>query len=123
MDDLCSSTKSYGYSGTTQWKPFSYQKRVADVAKLKEKKQDLTNSKSSLVMKCQNLTSYISRTLFIRQEEIPLITEYIDRVKAEPLQLKNNVVKEKFVNLLEVCTSLSTFKNLKSYREIPSSTL
>ena len=48
--------------------------------------------------------------------------EYIDRAKAEPLHLKNNVVKEFFLKLLLIVSSQSDFKNAKKFEEIEETT-
>ena len=103
-------------SEKNDWKVFHYQKRINDVKKVSAKKKELEKSKSSLQTKRSNLTSYIS-SLKSRQEFVPLVSTYIDRAKAEPLHLKNNVVKEMFLKLLRVAADQSR-NRCKSYKDL-----
>ena len=122
-DDANDYKKSFGFSPDSDWKPFLYSKRLQDVQKVLKKKNELKSSKSLPATKRSNLTNFISKTLHSRQEEVPIIGEYIDRVKCEPLHLKNNVVKEMFLKLMKICTGHSNLKNLKSFSEIPENSL
>jgi len=115
-DDANDYKKEYGVTKTADWKPFLYQKRIADVDKVQKKKKELALSKSSGATKRQNLTAYISKTLKSRQEEVPLIGKFVDLAKAEPLHLKNNVTKEMFVKLLKICTAQSNLGSIKAYK-------
>ena len=51
--------------------------------------------------------------------KFPLIGKFVDSAKAEPLPLKNNTIKERFMHLLMICVSQSNLKQLKSFKEIP----
>ena len=59
-------------------------------------KQKLSDS-----TKHQKLLAYIGKELKSRQLRLPLIEHYIDVAKAEPLHLKNNTIKERFVILFK----------------------
>ena len=109
---------TFGSEENDDWKSFCYEKRVADVSKVVLKKKELSKSKAALSTKRSNLTLYISKTLHSRQEELPLLEKYIDCAKAEPLHLKNNVVKELFVKLLKLYTSQSQLGNAKAFSQI-----
>ena len=98
----CNDIKKVGF-GKNDWKPFSYDERVKDAKKALEKSKELAKSKSSKQTKRTNLTTYIRQVLKSRQEEKPLVSKYIERAKSEPLHRKNNVVKELFNKLLQVC--------------------
>ena len=58
-----------------------------------------------------------------RQEEVPLVGEYISVAKCEPLHIKNNVVKEFFVKLLKICVGQSDTSKYKLYKDVPSNLL
>ena len=65
-----------------------------------------------------NITRYI-RDLKSRQEEVPLVGEFIDLAKCEPLHLKNNVCKEMFMKLLSVVISQACIPNsIKYFKEV-----
>ena len=105
------------------WKPFDYEKRLLDAHKVQKKKKELDAKNISHATKRTQLTTYISKTLHSRQEEIPLVDKYVMQAKAEPLHLKNNVVKELFIKLLKIVVSQSSLKNEKSYKNIPTTSL
>ena len=44
--------------------------------------------------------------------------EFIDLAKAEPLHLKSNVVKERFMILFKLCASQNHFGSAKSFKDI-----
>jgi len=91
-------TKSYSLStNSSNWHPFSMEKRIADAKKVTEKKEQLKKKKS--VNRTQ-ITTFISKELKSRQEYLPLVGKYIDYAKSEPLHLKNNCVKEMFMKVL-----------------------
>lgn len=65
------------------------------------------------------LTHFISTELKSRQEEVPLLQHYIDYAKCEPLHLKNNVVKELFMKILNVVLGHSNLpQNMKGFTEL-----
>ena len=86
---------------------------------MKQKKIQLEKSKSSAATKHSNLTVFISKTLNSRQEEVPLLEEHITKAKAEPLHLKNNVVKEHFMKLFQIVFACNNIAVFKSFKEIP----
>ena len=72
----------------------------------------------------QNLTSFIGKSLKSRQEEIPLVGEYIDKAHCEPLHLKNNVVKEMFLKVMNITLSETILpKTLKSFYDLSEGNL
>ena len=85
------------YDKSSDWKPFGYNKRLQDSAKVLKKKSELSKTTNAEATIQQILTSYISTVLKSRQEEAPLVRHYIDIAKCEPLHLKNNVCKELFI--------------------------
>ena len=49
--------------------------------------------------------------------------EFIDLAKAEPLHLKNNVVKERFMILFKLCVSQCHFGPAESFKDISNDSL
>ena len=92
-DDKNDISKKLSLKGDFAWKPFTYEKRIADSAKVASKKSELHKKNMKECMFRQNLTSFIGKSLKSRQQEIPLVGKYIDKTYCEPLHLKNNVVK------------------------------
>ena len=108
--------KSYG----KDWKPFTYEKRIEDSAKVSRKKNELAKSTNAEATKRQKLTSYISNVLRSRQEEVPLVKHYISVAKCEPLHIKNNVCKELFIRFWKDLFGTYTFVKIKSFINIPA---
>lgn len=84
--DTLNLSKEFSWSGDEQWKPFQYNQRLKDAANVTKKKRSMKKTE-----KRNMLTKYISTELKSRQEEIPLVGEYIDLAHSEPLHFKNNL--------------------------------
>ena len=69
--------------------------------------------------KHNQLISYISKKLKSWQMEFPLIGKFVHCAKAEPLHLKNNTVKERFMHMFKICVSQAKLKQVNSFKEIP----
>lgn len=95
-------SKTFGYEMHNSWKPFQYSKRMNDANKVKQFKVENDKSSYAETTKRTKVTTYISKTLNSRQEEVPLVGEFIDCAKAEILHLKNNCAKEMFIKLLKI---------------------
>ena len=115
-------TKKIG-QGKDDWQLFQYSKRLENAEKVSKKEKEFADSKTAKLTQRSKLTTYIGKILQCRQYEVPLVAHYVDRAKAEPLHLKNNVVKEMFLKLLMVCATQSNLKNLKKFKEIPDKEL
>ena len=100
----------FGTSKTNFWKPFPYEKRVSDAEKAVRKYEELEKLNLAQSTKRSKLTSFISNELKSRQLKFPLIGKFIDMAKAEPLHLKNNTVKERFMCLFRICVSVKVTK-------------
>ena len=117
-------TKEFSINGKTYWKPFSYQKRLVDAQQVTQKKKELEKKKVKAKTMRAELTSYISKQLKCRQEEPPLVLEYIDLAKCEPLHMKNNSVKELFMKILRVVLSQAKIpENILAFSEIAGDNL
>ena len=123
-DDKNDISKKFSLKGDFAWKPFTYEKRIADAAKVASKKAELHKRNMKECMFRQNLTSFIGKSLKSRQEEIPLVGEYIDKAYCEPLHLKNNVVKEMFLKVMNITLSETILpKTLKSFYDLSEGNL
>jgi len=112
--------KKFDPSSKSSWKPYDYTKRVEDAKKVTLRKQQLSASKISVTGQRTQLTQYIGTTLKSRQEEIPLVEQYINVAKSEPLHLKNNTTKELFMKIFKIVISYSKVKSFNSFSNIPS---
>lgn len=107
----------------TDWNPFPYEKRIKDAKKAQKKEQELTKGNTKKETQRSNLTSYISKTLRSRQCEIPLVGEYINLAKSEPLHLKNNILKEMFLKLIAISTDKQNLYKFTTFKDVPENTL
>ena len=103
----------------SQWKPFPYDQRVSVAAAVEAKKQKLEATGKSAKSQRTELTKFIA-SKDSRQEFVPLVNEYIDLATCEPLHLKNNVCKEQFMKLLNLCLANAniTSKSIL-FKELP----
>ena len=109
-------TFTFGSTEDHQWKPWNYNKRlkVAGLVEEKKKRQPKISRNS--------LTTYIA-CLGSRQEFKPRMGKYIDCAKAEPLHLKNNVIKEQFMKLFKIAISKTNLKGVKTFANVPKDSL
>ena len=77
------------------WKPFSYEKQLVHANRMQIKKAEFSSRCS--IKKWSKLTTFINE-LDSRQQEGPLLEEYINFSRCEPL--KNNT-KELFKKILQ----------------------
>ena len=82
---------------------------------MKDAKKVATKKKNEPKMSRNKLTTYIATTLKSRQEFEPPVGAYIDFAKAEPLHLKNNVIKEQFMKLFKICIGKTNLKGVKKF--------
>ena len=109
--------KTLGEEPKNYWTPFTYEKRLQDAKKVQAKSMQL-GKKVSAVSLHSKILAYIANESKSRQYKQPLVEEFIDFAKAEPLHLKNNVVKERFIILFKICVSQSDFGSVKSFKDI-----
>ena len=102
------------------WMPFTYEKRLRDVKLVQQKKQLLSKKQITSSTFRTNVTTYI-RSLGSRQEFVPLVGKYVDKARAEPLHLKNNVCKEMFMKIYVIVLELSNVDPcIKQFKDIPA---
>ena len=113
----------YDTGKSTDWMPFTYQQRLNDAKLVEWKKVELLKKNNTAATFRRNTTTYI-RSLKSRQEFVPLVEKYIDKAKAEPLYLKNNVCKEMFMKIWDVVISVAQVNtNIKQFKYIPHNNL
>ena len=105
--------KTFGTSKSNFWKSFAYEKRVSDAEKAGRKYEKLEKLNLAQSTKRSKLISFILNELKSRQVKFPLIGKFIDMTKVEPLHLKNNTVKERFMCLFWICVSQSKLQSIK----------
>ena len=115
--------KCYNTGKSTDWMPFTYQKRLNDARLVEQKKAELLKKNNSATTFRRNTTTYI-KSLKSRQEFVPLVDKYVDKAMAEPLHLKNNVCKEVFMKVWDVVISVAQVNTtIKQFKFIPHDNL
>ena len=120
QDDSNDITKSFNVGGSSAWKLFSYKQRLKDAEIVSKKKSELQKKIMKPETLRQNVTTFISKQLKSRQETVPPVENCIDKVKCEPLHLKNNVTKELFLKCMnldlveaKIPASVKCFKDIR----------
>ena len=117
--DSLNLSKEFSLAGDKQWKPFKYDQRVKHAGQVSNKKRSMKKTD-----KRNTLTKYISTELESRQEEVPLVGEYIDIARCEPLHLKNNCTKELFMKIFNIVVAESKLpSSIKAFKEIAENNL
>ena len=122
-DEANDCQKTFGEIGGNYCKPFTYNKQVQDAIKVEAKMRQLEAKKCSPGTIHGKILTYISHELKSRQYKYPPVEEFIDLAKVEPLYLKNNVVKERFMILFKLCVSQCHFGSAKSFKDIANDNL
>ena len=118
-DNCVDINMSFNSGGSEDWMPFEYDKRLSDVKKVEQRKQVLKKKAIAHSTFRSYVTTYI-KELGSRQEFVPPVGKYIDKAKAEPLHLKNNVCKEMFMKIYVVVLEISNLQpSVKQFKDIP----
>ena len=118
-DDANDITKTFGLKGSgADWQPFEYSKRVQDAKDVAKEAKTIKKGNQSDQRKRNLLTAYI-RSLGSRQEFEPLVQEYVDLMKCEPLHLKNNTCKDLFMSLLKIVFVEAKISSCKNVSDVP----
>ncbi|CAB4021988.1 Hypothetical predicted protein [Paramuricea clavata] len=80
---------TFGVKENNTWHPWEYSSRLTVVKKVEGLKKTLSKEKSADRTKRSKITSLIAK-LKSRQEFIPVLGPIVDRIRIEPLHLKNN---------------------------------
>ena len=87
--------KTFGEEPKSYWKSVIYEKRLQHAKKVEAKSKQLGKNFSAIALHSKILV-YSTNELKSRKYKQPLDEEFINFAKADPLHLKNNVVKESF---------------------------
>lgn len=110
---------TFGYGPESEWTPFSYQHRLSTATAVAAKAKKIEESGKAPKTKRNELTTFIG-SKNSRQEFVPLVEEYIDLATCEPLHLKNNVCKEQFMKLLNICLADASITSKSVlFKELP----
>ena len=105
---------------SSSWKPFNYADRIEHASLVAKKKLELSKKNIKESTRRSNLTDYISNKLKSRQEFVPIIEEYVDLVKCEPLHLKNNCTKELFMKILDIVIAEAKLpSSIQDFKQVP----
>jgi len=96
---------------------------VSDASSVEKLKVELEGEKLAPTTVRNRVTEYISKTLKSRQEREPLIGEYVDCAKPEPLHIKNNTVKAIFMKLFKIVVAESSSSKFKYSKDVPANNL
>ena len=83
------------------------------------KKKECWKKKNCQIQQNKKFLAYIGKELKSRQLRLPLIEHYIDVAKAEPLPLKNNTIKERFMILFKIAIGqMVSSSNVKCFSDL-----
>ena len=85
----CTVNGCLGPAETCTWKPWLYQDRLEVAAKVTAKKVELEKTALAESTKRSKVLKYI-QSLNSRQEYVPVLKEFVDKIYAEPLHNANN---------------------------------
>ena len=111
---------TFGTESSNKWKPWNYQQRVNVVNKVNAFKKRVALEKISEKTKRSKITDYIAKQNS-RQEFLPLLGSYINKVRVEPLHLKNNAWQYFFKAVLTESKRKSKLPaDCKKFSEVPT---
>lgn len=88
-DDMCDVSKTFGPEPHNDFKPWSYNQRLAVAKKVVDFKDKVNKKQIAVQTKRSKVTTFITSNKS-RQEFEPLIGKLIERAHVDPLHLKNN---------------------------------
>lgn len=95
-----------------------------DDARKVEHKRSQPSSKKILPSTAHSkLLAFIAKEVRSRPYQFPLVGKYIDVKKQEPLHLKNNTIKERFMILFKIVMAESRLWSVKSFKDVPGNSL
>ena len=113
--DINSVQGTFGQLSQNKWHPWKYRIRVAAAVEKKKVEVSKTNLKPST--KREKITSFTSQQKS-RQEFPPLVGDFIDKAKAEPLHLKNNAWQQWNFFVLKYALSRTDVRNCDTVFEM-----
>lgn len=97
-DDYDDPKETFG-SGKHKWQPWPYSSRLKVAKEVAKVKETVEKQKINAKGKRQKVTDFIASQKR-RQEFVPLIGSFVDRVHVEPLHPKNNACQQHFKEIL-----------------------
>ncbi|KAJ7358947.1 hypothetical protein OS493_020790 [Desmophyllum pertusum] len=118
-DDMCDVSRTFGPEPHNDFKPWSYNQRLAVAKKVVEFKDKVNKKQIAVQTKCSKVTTFITSNKS-RQEFEPLIGKLIERAHVDPLHLKNNACKLIHkVMLHEAIQKSSLGSNVANFSGVP----
>lgn len=121
-DDIGDVTATFGVKTSNKWQPWGYAQRIAVAGAVAKKKEELGSSGSHLKPATirQKVTSFIAQKKS-RQEFLPLLGKAIDKVKVEPLHVKNNGWQKWHSTVLKYVLARTNVSSCESVNDTPAS--
>ena len=118
-DDINSVQGTFGQLSQNKWHPWKYSDRIRVAAAVEKKKVEVSKTNLKPSTKREKITSFISQQKS-RQEFPPLVGNFIDKAKAEPLHLKNNAWQQWNSFVLKYALSRTDVRNCDTVFEVPT---
>ena len=115
--------KYFGLGYEHFWKRFPYLKTMDDARKVEHKRSQPSSKKILPSTAHSKLLAFIAKDLRSRQYQFPRVGKYIDVKKQEPLHLKNNTIKERFMILFKIVMAESRLRSVKSFKDVLGNSL
>ena len=118
-DDKCDVSKTFGLEPHNDFRPWSYDQRIAVAKKVKSFKGKINKKQLSKQTKRSKVTAFITSNKS-RQEFDPPIGKLIDRPHVDPLHLKNNACQPIHKEMLHEAIQKSTLgSQVKNFNDVP----
>ncbi len=118
--EICDTQSIFGTDSSQKWRPWTYEERVKVAEVVAKKKQELSFSSTKSKSHRNKITTFIAKK-GSRSEFPPLLGKVIDRVKAEPLHLKNNAWQQWHALILKYAVARSDLGGCESVYDTPAS--
>ena len=118
-DDINNLQGTFGTGPQNRWHPWKYSERIRVATAVEKKKAEVSKTSLKLTTKREKVTSFISQQKS-RQEFPPLVGNFIDKAKSEPLHLKNNAWQQWNASVLKYALSRSNLGNCQSISDVPT---
>ena len=121
--DLNNLKSKFGTEASNKWKTWNYSDRLKVVAAVEKTKQELskrTDLRKSTVR--SKITSFICSKKS-RKEFVPLVGNFIEKTKVEPLHLKNNAWQHWHLFVLNYALSKTNVANCETVHDVPETSV
>lgn len=118
-DDINSVQGTFGRNPQSKRHPWKYSDRIRVAAAVQKKKGEVSKTNLKPATKREKVTSFISQQKS-RQEFPPLVGNFIDKAKAEPIHLKDNAWQQWNSSVMKYALSRSDVRNCHTIFDVPS---